>query len=168
MVRIAYAGSDENEIIVTRQVANADETIIAELTEIEEIVVNGGGVSESGQFGGDAVEMYGSFDVATSLRPNTITILGSEGDDTVDISSLTSAHRIRFKTKGGNDIIIGTVRPQDVIELEDGKTIEDYVLSQNEDGSTTIASDTHSVTFYSDGQLPAFALVTKTTMMILL
>lgn len=100
--------------------------------------------------------MYGSFDVATSLRPNTITILGSEGDDTVDISSLTSAHRIVFKTKGGNDIIIGTVRPQDVIELEDGKTIEDYVLSQNEDGSTTIASDTHSVTFYSDGQLPAF------------
>ncbi|BBI60878.1 hypothetical protein HSBAA_21840 [Vreelandella sulfidaeris] len=100
MVRIAYAGSDENEIIVTRQVANADETIIAELTEIEEIVVNGGGVSESGQFGGDAVEMYGSFDVATSLRPNTITILGSEGDDTVDISSLTSAHRISVQDQG--------------------------------------------------------------------
>ena len=36
--------------------------------------------------------------------------------DTIDISALTSAHRIVFKSNGGNDTIVGTPRPQDVIE----------------------------------------------------
>ncbi|MEO3433630.1 peroxidase family protein [Inquilinus sp. CAU 1745] len=154
VARIAFAGSDESEIVVTRQVAGEPETIIAELTEIEEIIVNGGGVSESGQFGGDTVEMYGSFNIATSLRPDTITIVGSSGDDTVDISSLLSDHRIVFKTKGGNDVIVGALRPQDVVELAAGKTIEDYVRTTNPNGSTTITSDTHSVTFFSAGDVP--------------
>ena len=48
---------------------------------------------------------------------------GDGGDDTVDISALTSAHRIVFRSNGGNDTIIGTLRPQDVIELPDGATI---------------------------------------------
>ncbi|MDN3524741.1 peroxidase family protein [Halomonas sabkhae] len=161
VARIAYAGSDENEIIVTRQVQGEAETIIAELTEIEEIVVNGGGVSDSGQFGGDTVEMYGSFDVATSLRPDTITILGSNGDDTVDISSLLSDHRIVFKGAGGNDTIVGTLRPQDVVELMPGTTIDDYVTTTNEDGSTTISTEGHSVTFRSSGQPPVFGAGTE-------
>eukprot|EP00873_Tetraselmis_striata_P031945 jgi/Tetstr1/452209/TSEL_039245.t1 len=156
VTRIAYAGSDENEIIVTRQVAGEQETIIAELTEIEEIVVNGGGVSASGNFDGDTVEMYGSFDVATSLRPNTITILGSSGNDTVDISSLLSDHRIVFKGAGGNDTIIGTLRPQDVVVLENGKTIDDYVTVDNPDGSTSITTEGHTVTFWSSGGRPTF------------
>lgn len=147
---IGYAGSDENEIIVTRQVDGGDEVIIAELAEIEEIVVNNGS-------GDDTVQMIGNFEVTTSLWPNTVTIVGSSGNDTVDISSLLSAHRIVFKTKGGNDTIIGTLRPQDVVELEAGKTIDDYVTTANEDGSTTIASETHSVTFFSTGGLPQFA-----------
>ncbi|SFG94085.1 Ca2+-binding protein, RTX toxin-related [Palleronia marisminoris] len=156
VARIAYAGSDENEIVVTRQVAGQPETVIAELTEIEEIVVNGGGVSGGGQFGGDTVQMYGSFDVATSLRPNTITILGSSGNDTVDISSLLSEHRIVFKGAGGNDTIVGTLRPQDVVQLKAGKTIEDYTTTTNEDGSTTISTEGHSVTFRSLSGLPSF------------
>jgi Ca2+-binding RTX toxin-like protein len=43
-----------------------------------------------------------------------------------------------------------------VVELEEGSTIADYELVSNDDGSTTIASDTHSVTFRSTGGLPEF------------
>jgi Ca2+-binding RTX toxin-like protein len=153
VARIAYAGSDEVEIVVTREVDGV-ETAIAELTEIEEIVINGSNVSGNGESGGDTFEMYGNFDVTTNLRPNTVTILGTAGDDTVDVSALRSAHRIVFRTKGGNDRIIGTLRPQDVVELPRGATLADYALLQNEDGSTTLASATHSVTFYSVGGMP--------------
>lgn len=151
------------EIVVTRTlVVNGLETtteVIAELSEIEEIVINGTSASGVGEANGDRYELIGDFaeqGEETSLRTSTITIIGSEGDDTVDISALASAHRIVFKTKGGNDIIIGTLRPQDVVELEDGKTITDYTRTANIDGSTTISSGTHTVTFFSAGSGPKF------------
>ena len=80
--------------------------------------------------GGDAerrrhVQIFGDF-AGTSLRLNTITIDGNEGDDTIDISALTSAHRIVFRSNGGNDTIVGTLRAQDVIELPPGMTLADY------------------------------------------
>lgn len=157
VARIGFAGSDEAEIVVTRQVGSGVETIIAELTEIEEIVVNGAGVSGNGTAGGDSFEMYGDFSVSTSLRPNTITVLGSEGDDTIDITSLRSAHRIVFKTGGGNDTIIGTLRPQDVIELPDGATIADYAVTIDEEtGLTKLAGDGHSLTFVAPHGMPDF------------
>lgn len=159
VARIGFAGSDEVEIIVTREGPDGIETPIAELTEIEEIVINGAGVNGNGQSGGDTFEMYGNFDIATNLRPNTITIMGTGGDDTVDISSLLSAHRIVFRTKGGNDTIIGTLRPQDVIELPDGATLDDYDMVQNVDGSVTLSGETHTVTFRSVGGLPQFGSV---------
>jgi Ca2+-binding RTX toxin-like protein len=151
------------EIVVTRTlVVNGVETtteVIAELSEIEEIVINGAPASGVGQAGGDRYELIGNFaeqGEETSLRTSTITIIGSEGDDTVDISALASAHRIVFKTKGGNDVIIGALRPQDVVELEDGKTIADYTRTTNANGSTTISSGTHTVTFFSAGSGPKF------------
>ncbi len=82
--------------------------------------------------------MIGDFS-ATSLRPNTITIDGDAGDDTIDISALTSAHRIVFKSNGGNDTIIGTLRPQDVIELPAGATAADYTTS-TANGVTTMTN----------------------------
>ena len=95
-------------------------SVIAELREIEEIRINGVDPSgPSGTAGGDNFEIIGDFS-GTSLRLNTITIDGEAGDDTVDISALTSAHRIVFSSNGGNDTIVGTLRPQDVIELPDG------------------------------------------------
>jgi Ca2+-binding RTX toxin-like protein len=149
------------EIVVTRSTVVAGvegpPQVIAELSEIEEIVINGSPASGSGTAGGDRFELIGDFaeqGEETSLRTSTITIVGSEGDDTVDISALASAHRIIFKTKGGNDVIIGTLRPQDVVELEDGKTIADYVKTANADGSTTISSETHTVTFFTTGSGP--------------
>ncbi|WP_183097160.1 peroxidase family protein [Mesorhizobium sp. YM1C-6-2] len=155
---IAIQG-EEPEIFVTRQVGDGPEVVIAELIEIEEIVINGNGVSGSGSLGGgDTVEMYGNFDTTTSLRPNTITILGTEGDDTVNLTSLLSEHRIVFKTRGGNDTIIGTLRPQDVIELPDGATIADYAVTIDEEtGLTKLVGDGHSLTFVAPHGMPNFS-----------
>ncbi|MDC9825806.1 peroxidase family protein [Devosia sp. ZB163] len=151
---IGFAGSDEAEIVVTREGADGVETIIAVLTEIEEIVVNGAGVSGPGSSGGDTFEMYGDFSVTTSLRPDTITVLGTNGNDTIDVTSLLSAHRIVFRTGGGNDVIIGTLRPQDVIELPDGRNLSEYAVRPNEDGTTTLVGASHSITFMSPNGLP--------------
>ena len=119
------------EIVITRQVG-ATTSIIAELDNIEEIRIgtqttdptNGG----AGGTPGDTVQIFGDFST-TSLALNTITIDGNGGDDTIDISGLTSAHRIVFKSNGGNDTIVGTLRPQDVIELPEGATPEDYEVT---------------------------------------
>jgi Ca2+-binding RTX toxin-like protein len=86
------------------------------LAEIEEIRLNGFDPSgAAGIAGGDSFEIIGDFS-QTSLRLNTITIDGSSGDDTVNITALDSAHRIVFNSNGGTDTVIGTVRPQDVID----------------------------------------------------
>ena len=90
----------------------------------------------------------------TSLRLNTITIDGDAGDDTIDISSLGSAHRIVFRSNGGNDTIIGTLRPEDVIELPDGATAADYTTTTDANGVSTMTNGTHSVTFTAPGGMP--------------
>src|SRR5690606_37120125 len=81
------------EIVVTRStVVNGIEgapQVIAELAEIKEIVVNGTPANGVGEAAGDRFELIGDFaeqGEETSLRLNTITIIGSEGNDTVDIS----------------------------------------------------------------------------------
>lgn len=135
------------EIVVTRG-ANTDfaTSVIAELREIEEIRINGAEPSGSGSAGGDTFQVIGDFS-GTSLRLNTITIDGDGGDDTVDISALTSAHRIVFRSNGGNDTIIGTLRPQDVIELPDGAAPADYDSTTDANGVTTMSNGTHSIRF---------------------
>ena len=134
------------EIIITRNGTNAA-SIIAELREIEEIRING--VDPTGASGGagagDSFIAIGDFS-ATSLRLNTITIDGDAGDDTIDITALSSAHRIVFKSNGGNDTIIGTMRPDDVIEFPNGKSAADYTTT-TENGVTTMRSGDHSITF---------------------
>jgi Ca2+-binding RTX toxin-like protein len=129
----------DTEIVITRG-GTTNAFIIAELDNIEEIVVNTGP-------GNDTVQVIGNF-APTSLAVNTITINGSAGDDTVDIGALQSAHRIVFRSNGGNDVIIGEMREQDRFELADGKTIADYTATDNDDGSTTLATEGHSVTFF--------------------
>ena len=135
------------EIVITRGGTNFA-SVIAELREIEEIRING--VDPSGATGGagagDTFNIIGDFST-TSLRPNTITIDGDTGNDAIDISALTSAHRIVFKSNGGNDIIIGALRAEDVIELPEGAVLSNYDLVENADGSKTISNGTHSVTF---------------------
>lgn len=129
----------DTEIVITRG-GTTNAFIIAELDNIEEIVVN----TDNGN---DTVQVIGNF-APTSLDVNTITINGGAGDDTVDISALQSAHRIVFRSNGGNDVIIGEMRAQDRFELAEGKTIADYTATDNDDGSTTLATEGHSVTFF--------------------
>jgi Ca2+-binding RTX toxin-like protein len=109
------------EIVVTRN-GTAVGNIIAELDNIEEITVNaldttandGNGVVNGGVNGGDTINIIGDF-TATSLDFSTITIGGTPGNDVVNIAGLTSEHRIVFNTAGGTDSVVGTLRPQDVV-----------------------------------------------------
>ncbi len=114
-------------ILVTRETWNGTawtgQTAIAELRGIEEIkVLSSTGATHAGALvdtnsyagiSGDTTRVVGNF-VGTGLAYNTITIDGSSGGNTVDISQLTSDHRIVFDT-GGSGNVIGALRPQDVI-----------------------------------------------------
>ncbi|KZD21169.1 peroxidase family protein [Tardiphaga robiniae] len=145
------------EIVITRN-GTTNASVIAELDNIEEIRVNtlnvttpggaGGGVN-----GGDTIQVIGDFS-ATSLNFSTITIDGDVGDDTIDISSLTSAHRIVFRSNGGNDTIIGNLRPQDVIELPNGATAADYTSTTDANGVTTMTNGTHTIIFTATDGMP--------------
>ena len=140
------------EIVITRQVG-ATTLVIAELDNIEEIRI-GTQASDptTGSAGvpgsGDTVEIFGDFST-TSLALNTITIEGTSGDDVIDISNLTSAHRIVFKSNGGHDTIVGELRPQDVIELPTGTTTEDFDETVDEDGMTTLSDGDTSINFHA-------------------
>ncbi|TCR61772.1 peroxidase family protein [Bosea sp. BK604] len=144
------------EIVITRTVGTTT-SIIAELDNIEEIRIGSQpGDPVNGSAGnGDTVQIFGDFST-TSLALNTITIDGTGGDDTVDISALASAHRIVFRSNGGNDTIVGTLRPQDVIELPDGAVPEDYEVTTDENGVTTMTSGTHSICFTAGDGMPQF------------
>jgi Ca2+-binding RTX toxin-like protein len=141
----------DTEIVITRTVGGTT-SVIAELDNIEEITINTSG-------GNDIVRAVGNFN-PTSLNFNTITINGDEGDDTVDITPLQSAHRILFRSNGGNDTIIGTLRQQDVIELPAGTVPTDYkLITTDVDGVTTMSDGSHSIrftsSFTSKDKLPA-------------
>jgi Ca2+-binding RTX toxin-like protein len=141
------------EIVITRQVGTTT-SIIAELDNIEEITIGTqpGDPVNGPAGGGDTVAIFGDFN-ETSLNLNTITIDGNAGDDTIDISSLDSAHRIVFRSNGGNDTIVGTLRPQDVIELLDGETLDDYVQTVV-NGVTTLTNGNHSISYVASGEGP--------------
>jgi Ca2+-binding RTX toxin-like protein len=91
------------EIVITRNGTN-NASIIAELTDIEEIVVNTGA-------GADTVLAIGDF-TPTNLAFNTITINAGSGDDTVDVTGLNSDHHVVLNSDGGDDSFVGQ-RPQD-------------------------------------------------------
>jgi Ca2+-binding RTX toxin-like protein len=114
------------EIVITRRLAGdlpeVLPVIVAELDNVEEILVNtlnatannGNGVVDSGMNSGDSITVVGNF-TQTSLNYSTITVNGGRGTDKVDITNLTSDHRIVLNSNGGSDQIVGDVRPQDVI-----------------------------------------------------
>ncbi len=124
------------EIVVTRQQGASLATVVAELKDIQEIQVQTGhlftpqtlaGSQFNAGFPGlttniaatvgnlaDNVKVVGDF-TQTTLAYNTITVDGTAGNTTVDISKLTSAHRIVFNTDGAGDTVVGTLRPQDVV-----------------------------------------------------
>ncbi len=138
----------DTEIVITRNGTN-NASIIAELDNIEEIIIN----PPSPTLSGDTVMIFGDFS-PTSLLLNTITINGTSGDETVDLSGLESAHRVVFHTNGGNDMIVGTMRPQDVINLPDGLTAADYTSSTDASGMTTLTAEGSTIRFLSSGGMP--------------
>ena len=109
------------EIVITR-----NNVIMTQLDNVEEIRVNtldvsandGNGVPNGGTNSGDTIIVTGDF-TQTSLDYSTITVNGSAANDTVDISGLTSDHRIVFNSGGGADHVVGTLRPQDVVDFAD-------------------------------------------------
>ena len=66
-----------------------------------------------GASGGDTIQVIGDF-TSTSLDYNTIRVQGTSENDTIDITGLTSAHRVVFESNGGIDTILGDVRTQDI------------------------------------------------------
>ncbi|MEQ1781916.1 MAG: hypothetical protein ABMA14_11190, partial [Hyphomonadaceae bacterium] len=117
------------EIVITRN-GTGFSSVVALLDNIEEIKINtllttvnapvGNGVVDSsvqnGLVQGDTIAVEGNFNAPfTSLAFNTIRIEGSAANDTIDISGLTSAHRVVFDANGGTDSVVGTLRPQDVV-----------------------------------------------------
>ena len=103
--RSAAAGT---QIVVTRN-GTANNNVISELTNIEEITINTGA-------GNDLVNVIGNFS-PTTLNQNTITVSDGGGNDTVNITGETSTHRIVFHSGDGNDTFVGPTRAQDVIDL---------------------------------------------------
>lgn len=112
------------EIVVTLN-GSDNASIIAELDNIEEIVIDsidvasGGGANGGVTASGASVTVVGNFD-ATSLDLNTITVNGGSGNDVVDISQLSSAHRLVFDASEGFDQVIGAIRPQDTVLFPEG------------------------------------------------
>ncbi|TYC56438.1 type I secretion C-terminal target domain-containing protein [Rhodobacterales bacterium] len=134
------------EVVVSRSDDNgATFTVIAELENIDDIIIDlisasptsaGGNVTVSGDFSG------------TDLDAATIVVLGTSGDDTVNVEAFTgsidgSAQKVLFITNGGDDVIEGA-RAADVVDVT-GKTVADlapasgggYVVTFNEGGSVT-------------------------------
>ncbi|RYG34637.1 MAG: hypothetical protein EON93_07760, partial [Burkholderiales bacterium] len=112
------------EIVITRNGAGFA-SVIAELREIEEIRLNGvDPAGAGGPAGNDTFQIIGDFS-GTSLRLNTVTISGSSADDVIDITGLTSAHRVVFTSNGGEDTIKGEKRAQDVVNVTEGGTLVD-------------------------------------------
>ena len=119
----AHAGltglNANTEIVITR-----NGNVIAELSHIEEITVNtldttannndNLNAPDGGTSGGDTIQIFGNFS-ATSLDYSTITVNDEQGGETVDISGLTSDHRIVFHTDSTGHVV-GDVRPQDVVD----------------------------------------------------
>jgi hypothetical protein len=124
LTRAAAISAGFNDLHSTTEIAiTRNGVIIAELDNVEEIVVNtlnttindGNGQVNGGSNGGDNIVVTGDF-TTTSLNYSTITVNGGTGTDTVDITGLSSDHRLVFNTNGGGDQVIGTVRPQDVVD----------------------------------------------------
>jgi VCBS repeat-containing protein len=92
-----YTGG--GEIVVANGALATD--VILDVKGVEEIVINGGTSS-------DHIIIDGSF-TGTSLATSTIHVNGGEGDDTVDVSKLTSNHHVVFDGGAGDDsFLLGT------------------------------------------------------------
>jgi T1SS-143 domain-containing protein len=142
----SYAGTAE--ILLT-----VNGAVVAEVTEIEDIVINGGG-------GADTLTVNGSF-TGTSLLTSTITYNGGAGDETFDVSGLASGHSVVVKGAGGNDKLVlgdtaGEAKWQDVTVTKNAETGEFTITMAN--GAVIKATGVESFQF-QNGTVTADQLV---------
>lgn len=133
------------EIVVSRGITLANGVVAAELSGIDEITVNGGGGTNTFIVSGDFA--------GTDLDPSTITIEGSSGNDTVDVSGRTSNHRVVFKSNGGDDKFIGPMNSSDVVELMPGTMVDETTVTNNGDGTCTVTSGGQKFTAAADSSI---------------
>ncbi len=142
--------------------------VLVELKNVEEITINtldataqnGDGVVNGGTSNGDTVAVIGDF-TATGLAYSTITVNGGKGDDVVDISGLTSDHRIVFNGGDGSNTVVGNLREQDVLNhaaYAEGSGTPEHAQTGGDtgpaagtgddatDGDTTATDDTPATT----------------------
>ena len=122
------------EIVVSRAVGAGASAVVAELNGIDDIDIDGGGGTNTFIVSGDFA--------GTDLDPNTMTFRGSGGNDTVDVSSRRSDHRLVFVWNGGSDTILGEFRATDVLELDTGTA----TLVDNQNGTSSLHTPLGTVT----------------------
>ncbi len=142
-----YGGSAEILLTVNGALA-------AEVKEIEDIVIQGGG-------GADTLAVNGSF-AGTSLLTSTITYEGGEGDETFNVSELTSGHSVVVKGAGGADMLVigdetGENVWKDVTVTQDPATGE-FTISLPNGGPVLKATGVESFKF-ADGTVSAAQLI---------
>lgn len=123
------------DILITRN-GTSFVSLIGQLSGIEEIRIDGLG-------GNDSFTPHGDFS-PTALSHSTLHFTGGTGNDRVDMTKITSDHRIVFHGMGGDDSIIGALRPQD--SFLDGNGVERNSLhlapeALASDGEATEAED---------------------------
>ena len=133
--------NNASEIIITRGTNPNNSNVIAELRNVEEMVINTGG-------GNDTVNVSGNFD-ATHLNYNTIHINDADGGDMVDISGLASAHRIVFTTDE-NGHVVGDLRPQDIVNGVGGQSTTPSDGAPQPDTSGPLGSENPDTTDGAD------------------
>ncbi|MCB1490547.1 MAG: tandem-95 repeat protein, partial [Rhodobiaceae bacterium] len=149
---LGYTVGDAEIVLVRNGV------VIAELSEIEEIVINGNGAPAGFA---DSFVTHGTFG-STNLLTSTITIVGDAGNDIVDLSNQTSDHRIIFQTNGGDDELIGG-RAFDLIDITGRTVIGSEHLPDGRfkvtlnDGSTVTTSGVAS--FVTDADTASQAII---------
>ncbi|MGL3608504.1 DUF5801 repeats-in-toxin domain-containing protein [Rhizobium sp. G187] len=137
LLRIDGSAAAENYVIWTRDAYNAahgasyagtseilmtvNGSIVAEVSEIEDITINGNG-------GADTYSVVGDF-TETSLLTSTVTLSGGDASEHFDVSGLTSAHQVVVKAGAGDDSLVignanGEFRWQDVKVVKDVATGE--------------------------------------------
>ena len=94
------------EVVVSyKNVSLANSVVIAEITNIDEIVIDGTKAVDP-EPPDVNYTISGNFN-NTELDVNTITILGSSGNDVVDLTGLEVEHGVDLISNGGNNRIIG-------------------------------------------------------------
>ncbi|AKH99519.1 type I secretion C-terminal target domain [Hoeflea sp. IMCC20628] len=139
---------DGTEIVVSRatDASSGAFTIVAQLQNIDDIVINGTAATPTSS--GTNVTVSGNFS-GTDLDTSTITINGSQGDDTIDVSQFAaSGHKVVFVTNGGHDTVTGA-RAADQIDVQSRtpQTLEDLGGST---GYKLTFTDGSSVNFTGD------------------